>query len=430
MVLFQPTLIPLRPIPLMTLRRLLATHLAFTLLLPALALHAAAEDEEEMIDLGIYSGAKNTLKFGFRMVTGAKVHFGNLGSVPFSVSPAGLADGEISRFYNDGLVRKDTVSINESDSTGHQTSTPGGRYLVFSTTTGGQTLLNGDFISYTPGLTRDWNYSNASQLVNGGTGIALSLYGAVSDGAGAEGKRRMSDGIELQLERVLGKLGGRWEVSLVGGLALSSITSKQAGVVQSSLHVFTDVYSLNGQTAPAAPFVGSTSYRDLVRPDGTIVSGGYETTVPLVSTPDPSARTETLTPGAVSVNGAWRVRGAYYVMRLGSEVRAMLTKDVGLSAGLGLSGAYVGTTYSAVESITVPGVDGPISTDESTTRDKLLPGFYANMDALWQLNERTGLYGGLIYENYGGYDQSVGGRSAKIDLGSTLGVHGGISIKF
>ena len=59
-----------------------------------------------------------------------------------------------------------------------------------------------------------------------------------------------------------------------------------------------------------------------------------------------------------------------------------------------------------------------------------MSGYYANLDATWAVNGRTGFFAGLSYEKSGDYTQTVGGRTAKIDLGTTAGVRGGLNIKF
>jgi hypothetical protein len=117
-------------------------------------------------------------------------------------------------------------------------------------------------------------------------------------------------------------------------------------------------------------------------------------------------------------------------MKIGPEIRTNFTKDFGMSASVGVAGAYAGTNYTATEQLTVDGIAAPIGKPETSSINKFMPGYYANIDALWQANERTGFFAGITYEQFNSYDQSVGGRTAKIDLGSTAGIRGGISIKF
>lgn len=100
---------------------------------------------------------------------------------------------------------------------------------------------------------------------------------------------------------------------------------------------------------------------------------------------------------------------------------------------MGVAGTYVGTSYTALESFEIEGITGTIPSTpvlETNTTNKFLPGYYANLDATWTINDRTGLFAGVSYDNLGEYSQSVGGRTAKIDLSATAGVRGGLSIKF
>ena len=395
---------------------------------------AEEEEDTDLGDLGFFSDAKNNLKFGFRLATGPKVHFGNLGTVPFPNPIALPSSGEVDRKYTDGGVIKDSLRItgpqNEADSAGRQTSAPGGVYYVTDT----NNVTTGPYLSYTPGQTRYWSYSNASQVValGNGTGIAMNSYSATSAGAGFDTKSKYSSGVELQVERLLGKLGKHWEVNLVAGLAISTISGNKAGDVQSTLNSVQDIFLLNlqpDQGIPAAGYIAPT-FTALTLPDNTVVGSGVETTVPLATVPDATSHRETSTPGAANVNGVWKISGAYYIMRVGPELRAMLTKDISINTSIGFSAAYAGSVYSATESFTVTGVTDPISVSEDSVASKYFSGYYANMDAQWQLNDRAGVFAGVSYESIGNYSQSVGGRTAKIDLSGTVGVRGGLSIKF
>lgn len=407
--------------------------------LSATGLNAADDEDEYSPELGIFASAKNSIRFGFRMVGGADVKFGNLGIVPFADIVAPFSAGEVDRRYSDGVVNKDAprglfdLRV-EVDANGVQTSTPGGRYdtgFILTAEDGTvTTIINGSALSFTPGQTRSWRYDSASQLNADQSGIIMHSFSAASDGASFEGKKESSAGIELQVERIVGKLGGKWQVSIIGGIALSGISNKQAGNVHSSLVTLSDTFSLLGQTAPAIDSNGQPTFGPFTASDGTVFPSGTETTVPLASVPNAADHTETSVVGAANVAGVWKVKGAYYVMKVGPEIRANFAKDFGISASIGLAGAYVGTNYSAFESLTVEGIAEPIVANETSSQNKFMPGYYANLDALWQANERTGFFAGVSYEQFSDYTQSVGGRTAKIDLGGTAGIRGGITIKF
>jgi predicted porin len=52
------------------------------------------------------------------------------------------------------------------------------------------------------------------------------------------------------------------------------------------------------------------------------------------------------------------------------------------------------------------------------------------MNAEYWLTQRTGFYVGVNYESLGDYDQTLGGRTAKIDLGSGTGFRLGLTTRF
>jgi hypothetical protein len=134
--------------------------------------------------------------------------------------------------------------------------------------------------------------------------------------------------------------------------------------------------------------------------------------------------------GGATVNGNWQVKGAYFMVKVGPSLRTQLTDRLGLTASLGLAGAYAGTNYSATESFKSPEVETEVSITETSATSKFLSGLYADLNLDWLANERTGLFGGITAQKFDGYDQTVGARTARIDLGSTVGIRGGISVKF
>ncbi len=470
------------PFPFMTLRPLLP-FVAFTLLAAPVLLTAQTSSSEEerleklMSDSAQWYVPRTTVSIGFRMLSsGGKVNFGNLGSVPFEIDVPALSEGEVNRSYNNGAVLKDALRGNEStgsDTNGDgvndtftQNSTPGTRYAAYTTYSkivrdaDGNAVLNedgtsktesvtvqtGDMIAYTPGQTRSWGYGSASQLTADGR-VAMSTYSAVSEGQGYAKEAGASAGVEFQYVRTLSKPAARLQWGILGGITLNGINSKTAGSVTSTLKIRTDYYSLLGNTAPAAPFTGPTfaDYLDpvtgttITHPDtGADLSGkdsgsGLETTVPLASTPD-GPTVESSVAGGAKVEGVWQVRGAYFMMRLGPTIRTQLTQRLGLNASIGVAGAYAGTSYSVSERFQVPDLEsafvGDISGQEQSSESKFLNGYYADLNIEWVANERTGLFGGFTAQKFDGYDQSVGSRTARIDLGSSVGVRGGVSIKF
>ena len=74
--------------------------------------------------------------------------------------------------------------------------------------------------------------------------------------------------------------------------------------------------------------------------------------------------------------------------------------------------------------------DQTLSVTEESDTSKFLGGYFADLNFDWAANERTGLFGGITAQKFDGYDQTLGGRTARVDLGNSVGLRGGISIKF
>jgi len=413
------------------------------LALPALLPAQTSSAEEErlqklMADSAQWYVPKNHVSIGMHLLnSGGKVQYGNLGTVAANVSaPAPASDGAVTRSYNNGQVGSDAPRPLEKDANGNQVSTPGGRYPTTITTTAPDgtttTVQTGDYLSYTPGLTRNWSYSSAAQVTSNGR-IGFSIYSAVSEGGAAQKDSGPTGGVEFEFSRVLGKVSKRMEWGFAAGVALNSINNKTSGSVTSTLHADTDFYSLNGQPAPAAPYTTTTTFVDYIGSDGTVYPISLETTIPLSALPVAGASTSTDTRGAATVNGNWQVKGAYFLLRVGPSLRAQLTERLGLNASFGVAGAYAGSTYSVIESFVVPNsTDVTVSTPdpEQSSANKFLSGYYADFNLQLTLNERTGLFGGVSAQKFDSYSQTLGGRTAHIDLGSAVGVRGGISFRF
>ncbi len=155
---------------------------------------------------------------------------------------------------------------------------------------------------------------------------------------------------------------------------------------------------------------------------------GYETTVPLNQTPDESLTTNTSTPGGATVDGRWAIKGAYLMVKLGPSFHVQFNDHWEMSGSAGFAGAYAGSTYSAVETFTVADLptDGTATAGvqgiEESAANKFVTGYYADLTIQWTANETTGIYGGVTAQQLSSYEQMVAERTAKIDLGSTVGV--------
>lgn len=405
------------------------------------------DDEEEFGSFGFYARSPQAIKVNLNLTQAPQVQFGNLGNVPVTFDHT--SPGVTTRVYMDGTVGDDALrpynasnpAYSELDSEKHRLYPSGGRYKTYTTPGDTSSAVATDYLGYQEGYTRNWSYTNASQSQSKPGYIAFNIYSAQTQGETALGSRGYTGGIELSLAHSLTDSKKRVSLSLTAGLTLTGINSSKTGQVTSTLHTYTDYYlyqpqvPYSGAGAPVLPnnADGTVANPIYTGPSFTTVDGlTTETTTPLSTThlhaDDPNGDEE------VEVDGVWKIKGAYFTLKVGPEINAMLTRSLGVRASVGLAGSYVGTTYSASENFTVDGVETPIGTggtgEQTASTKKFLPGYYANIDATWAINDRTGFFAGVSYDNLGDYSQTLAGRTAKIDLSSTAGVRGGLSIKF
>ena len=258
------------PIRTMIVRQLKTAALYALFLSPALLLaQEISSAEEQRLEALARAQAeiyipRNNVSVGFRVLSkGSAVHFGNLGNVPFATTQAALTDGAVKRTYDNGYVDIDAPRVEETNGDGIQTSTPGGRYTVKTTTTTNVTDADGnvvgivdtvvtasDSLSYTPGLTRVWSYSSPAQAEARPGYIAMNSYSATSDGSAFDKKQGPVGGIELQFTRTIGKATGRTQWSVLTGISMNDINNKSTRDISATLRTNTDFYSLNGLAAP------------------------------------------------------------------------------------------------------------------------------------------------------------------------------------
>jgi hypothetical protein len=402
-----------------------------------LAQETTGKEDERMETLAArnqkeWLGPRNKVSVGFRLLdSGGKVDFGNLGAIPAKlIAPASA--GAVDRIYDNGAVGADALRSNEVDSNGNQTSTPGGRYQITSTGTDGTVSVVGDYVSYTPGQTRSWTENTQDQLDARPGYVGFTNYSTTSEGGHFSDKAGPVMGVELEFSRSFGRVSRRVEWSITTGITLNSISNKTAGVVTSTLNARTDYYAATGPLPPAP--TSAPSFVPLYVDGLPINDFGYETTVPISQTPDESLTTNTSTPGGAEVHGQWQVKGAYMMLKLGPSFHVQFSDHWEMTGSIGFAGAYAGTTYSAVETVLVAGLpEGSTAGNqgiEASNATKFLTGYYGDLTFQWTANDTTGIYGGITAQQLTSYEQMVAERTAKIDLGSTVGVRGGISIKF
>jgi len=388
----------------------------------------AKHNEEE------WAGPKNRVSVGFRVLnSGGTVSYGNLGSIPAKfIAPA--SEGAVSRSYDNGDVLADRPRTDEVDADGNQISTPGGRYPVYFTMTDGTKVQVGEGLGYESGYSREWKEYTQAQLDARPGYVALTNYSTTSEGGHFSDETKTAAGVEMEYSRNLGRITRRIQWGITTGLTLNSISSQTSGSVIATLNSHTDYYGIHGTLGefPEGGHGGPTGVPYIV--DGVIVSpAGMETTVPVSQTPD-AVSTDNSVAGGATVNGRWTVKGAYFMMKLGPSIRAQFNDRWEMTASAGFAGAYAGSTYTSAETFTVeglpegqlPGVQDILQSEETA----FLTGYYADLTIEWAANDRTGLFGGVTAQQLSDYEQKLGDRTARIDLGTAVGVRGGITIKF
>ncbi|MDD2764116.1 MAG: hypothetical protein PHE83_09115 [Opitutaceae bacterium] len=380
----------------------IAVFLAAGLTVMTALLHAQSDDDDDEMDNYPLVPSGNHIRFGLRYIGGPKVSFGELGNIPRNVLVGDTAT-VMARTYNDGYVNIDT----RTDATGRPID---------------------------DGLTNTWKYNFSSQVTSGGD-ISFHAYSASTLGAGLKAESGSAAGWELQMGHSIVRIARKIDVSLVAGFSFSSMNAKTAGSVPATLNILTDVYSLYGQSPPAPPYTApsytsvpiyDSNGNPLTDSDGSTVTTSRDTTTLLGNRPISRGNSTDTT----DVNGRWQIKGSYYTIRFGPMFQVPVTERLKLSLGLGAALAYVGSDYLVEETITLPDTETVVETQEQSTRSKLLPCFYADADAEYWLTERTGFYLGATYQKSGSFEQSLNGRTATVDLGSTYGIQSGLSLRF
>lgn len=379
------------------------------------------------IDEYIYE-PKSTVIFGFRYVSGAKTSFAGQGRIPAPEDPGAATGGNLNRVYHDGAVQPDGRTVVRTDSSGNP---------VIDPETSGQF-----FDPIAPdGKTNSWNYSDAKQLLSPGY-VAFHTYSAdVIDTTVRETKTGATPGMDIAMHRDMGKLfGGRVAWQLTAGMSINDLSAEKRDSVAARLSVLTDLYSLYGNTPPAAPYTAPStgtetsldaSGNPVLNDDGTTQTITVDTTVLLGN--EPASRTITTTTDSTSVTNRWKLKGAYYTFRAGPTIWIPITTRLRASLSAGAALVYAGSSYTVTQSFQ-PELGAEISETDTEAAYKLLPGYYADASLQFDLTERTGFYAGAVFQSAGSYTQQIDTDNAKyttkVDLGNQSGVRAGMAIRF
>jgi hypothetical protein len=397
-----------------------------------LAVRAADDQKEEekqqpdeipnfnQLDEYIYV-PKTTLSLGTRyFLHGPKTTYSGQGLNPSVVFPgddSSLNAPNLQRNYIDGSVSPDGRTIPVNTGEGATVAAP----------------IPND------GRTNTWAYDNASQLLPNGD-IAFHTYSAeITDTSEHTVDGAPNTGLELIIDRDMGKLGKHFKWTITGGFSLGDIHSSSYVGVPTQLTTLTDTYDLFGQVPPPAPFSSPNNATQTVFGAGsTVVLGSGQTTTTqsvqqvILLGNEPISRTEV--PTQMLTTNRYFTEGSFYTVRVGPTLIMPMGKKFSMNVSAGPALIYSGSILNVLEDLN-------IATGEDFTQlyqhenSKLLPGYYVDVNLAYQLTDTAGFYVGNIFQSAGSYTQKVSSGPgtnyvSKIDFGSQDGVKGGVTVRF
>lgn len=403
--------------------------------LPIAGLRAADEEQKPVpeeipnfsqLDEYIYV-PKSTLSLGTRFfLRGPKTSYQGQGINPSPVDPGDqstVSVPNISRTYIDGTVSPDQRSVTVNAGLGGEQQVP----------------IASD------GRTNTWSYDNQSQILTNGD-IAFHTYSAeITDTSQHNVNGAPNAGLELILDRDMGKIGKTWKWSITSGFSIADIHSSSFVSVPTAVTTVTDTYDLFGQVPPSAPYSSpNTISQQVYSASGSVESGTTTTTATQSVTQQillgnvPLSRQPTT--DLTDTTNRYFTEGAYYTLRVGPMVTIPMGGHLKLNLSAGPDLIYLGSEMNVLEDLTLStGQDFQQLYQKENS--KILPGYFVDVDLQYQLTDTAGFYVGGIYQGAGSFSQSVPSGadpvtgaglsySSKLDFGSQEGLKGGVTVRF
>ncbi len=371
---------------------------------------------------------KSTLIVGVRHLSGAKAQFFGKGTLAAPETATDFTTANLLRTYHDGQVHPDARTAGRVDASGNP---------VIDSVTGVQAV---DPIS-PDGRTNTWNYTDDKQVTADGL-LAFHTYSAeIVDPTIRRKDVSSAAGLDVSVSRDMGKFfGTRATWSIIAGVSMNDLSAKTSANVQAALTTITDLYSLDGQVLPAAPYSAPSSAsaavldsagNPVLGTDGTASTASTDTTVLLNN--KPVDRTTQTAIDSTSVSARWKLKGAYYSFRAGPAVWVPFTTRLRATVSAGPVVVYSGSTYSVVQSFQ-PDTGVEITDTSTETANRVLPGYFADASLQFDLTTHTGFFAGAVFQSAGSYTQTLNNTAAhystKIDFANQNGLRAGMTIRF
>jgi hypothetical protein len=241
------------------------------------------------------------------------------------------------------------------------------------------------------GLTWNWGYQNASQIIGKET---LMMHAVRTEGISSTAGDEPYEGFEVNYARDLAHFGsGRWGLKLALGFTDMKIRDSQA--LNGNLSLVTDAYQLGGITAPLPPY-----------------SGSFNGPGPLIG--DTPTRTTTTVPGGAQITGNRQLNVWLYDLRFGPYLELPLVQRLTIQIGGGLAAGLVDSTFFFSDTtLTSAGIEQAAGRGQNT---ESLLGFYGEAGLAYQVLPQTSLFAAGQFQYLGEVQQSAASRSVQLDL--------------
>lgn len=252
------------------------------------------------------------------------------------------------------------------------------------------------------GVTGDWGYQNSAQYDPSGAGsINFEVFNSSANGSSEEDEGGKT-GVDVFGYYEMGPLDVAWLKARKAtwgfrmGLHYVKLDVENNDSITSSATSTTYSFGLGGMPAPDAPFSGT--------PNGV----GYALldAVPTISGP---------TTQTAVIAGTRALDGHLAIFNFGPYLEIPVVNRFSLLAEAGLSLGLASADYDFNTSTSVNG-GAPQTSRGSTSKTDLLPGAYAGLSAVYQINERWSLIGSARYQYLKELELSAGGTSAQLSI--------------
>jgi hypothetical protein len=354
---------------------------------------------------------KSTLTIGDRLfLRGPKTTFSGQGSLPATSYPGtDPTVPNVQRTYSDGYVDTDQRTVGVSTGVG-----AGGAVSVAS-----------------DGRTNTWGYDNEDQLLPNGDIAFHSNSAEITDTAQHEQNGDATAGIELVMDRDMGKLGKHFKWSITAGFSLADIRSNIFASVPATVTSVTDTYDLFGQVPPPPVYNSPSTISQTTGTGSTAVASNPDQTILIGNVP----LSRTTIESAATVTNRYFTEGAYYTLRVGPTIEMPFGKHWNLSVSAGPMVIYAGSEMNVLEDLTFATNEPDLEDLYQKENNRLVPGYYVDVDLQYQLTDTAGFYVGGVYQGAGTMSQAVSSGDgtayeSKIDFGEQEGVKTGMTVRF